>query len=61
MTIGYKVALVNPYCRLDTGKYSFSQRTTNNWNKLSHDCVNAVSVNMFKNLIDSYLARAGYS
>ena len=34
-------------CRLEIRKHSFSQRTINEWNKLSTDCVNA-SVNMFK-------------
>ena len=33
-------------------KYSFSQRVINEWNKLPNDCVNAGSVNMFKNRID---------
>ena len=32
----------------------------NVWNKLSTDCVHATSVNMFKNKIDKYLAKAGY-
>ena len=41
--------------------FSFSQRTITDWNNLSHDCVNASSVNMFKNKIDNYLARAGFS
>ena len=41
-------------------KYSFSQRVINEWNKLPNDCVNASSVNMFKNKIDRYLIRAGY-
>ena len=41
-------------------KYSFLQRVINDWNKLSNDCVNASSVNMFKNKIDSYLIWAGY-
>ena len=36
-------------------KYSFSQRVINEWNKLPNDCVNASSVNMFKNRIDRYL------
>ena len=61
MTRGHKAALVKPYCRLDKRKLSFSQRTINYWNHLSHDCVNASSVNMFKNIIDNYLARAGYA
>ena len=41
-------------------KHSFSQRTINEWNKLSTDCVTASSVNMFKNKVDTYLRRAGY-
>ena len=41
--------LVKDQCRLDIRKYSFSQRTIHEWNKLSTDCVNASSVNMFKN------------
>ena len=47
-------------CWLDIRKYSFSQRTVNEWNRLSADCVCASSVNMFKNKIDIYLRRAGY-
>ena len=42
-------------------KYSFSQRTINEWNKLSTDCVNVSSVNMFKNKVDTYLRRADYT
>ena len=39
-------------------KYSFSQSVINEWNKLPNDCVNASSVNMFKNRIDiSYKGR----
>ena len=30
-------------------KYSFSQRTINEWNRPPGDCGNATSVNMFKN------------
>ena len=40
--------------RLGTRKYSFSQRVINEWNKLSYDCVNSSSVNMFKNTIYRY-------
>ena len=42
-------------------KYSFSQRTINEWNKLSTDCVNASSVNMFKNKVDEYLRMTGHT
>ena len=48
-------------CRLDIKKHSFSQRTINERDKSSTDCVNASSVNMFKNTIYKYLRRAGYT
>ena len=61
-TRGHKAALVKEQCRLDMKKYSFSQRVINERNKLSNDYVNARSVNiMFKNNIDRYLIRAGYT
>ena len=60
MSRGHKAAIVKPYCKSDTRKYSFSEGTINNWNKLSHVCVNASSVNLFQNKIDCYLARADY-
>ena len=59
-TRGHEVKLVKVQCRLDIRKHSFSQRTVNEWNKLSTDCVTASSVNMFKNKVDTYLRRAGY-
>ena len=59
-TRGHEVKLVKDQCRLDIRKHSFSQRTINDWNKLSTDCVTASSVNMFKNKVDTYLRRAGY-
>ena len=46
---------------LDVRKFSFSQRTINVWNKLSTECVHASSINMFKNKIDKYLVKAGYT
>ena len=59
-TRGHEVKLVKDQCRLDIRKHSFSQRTINEWNKLSTDCVTVSSVNMFKNKVDTYLRRAGY-
>ena len=56
----HEVKLVKDQCRLDIRKHSFSQRTINEWNKLSTDCVTASSVNMFKNKVDTYIRRAGY-
>ena len=59
-TRGHEVKLVKDQCRLDIRKHSFSQRTINEWNKLSTHCVTASSVNMFKNKVDTYIRRAGY-
>ena len=64
ITRGHNFTLVKKQSRLDVRKYSFSQRTINVWNKLSTDCVHATSVNMFfmfKNRIDKYLVKAGYT
>ena len=58
-TRGHGVALAKKQCRLDIRK--FSQRTVNEWTGLSADCVGASSVNIFKNKIDIYLRRAGYT
>ena len=47
---------------MDIRKYSFSQRTINEWNKLSTDCITVVSsVNMFNKTVDTYLRRADYT
>ena len=59
-TTGHGITLAKKQCRLDVRIFSFSQRTVNEWNRLSADCVGASSVNMFKNQIDMYLRRAGY-
>ena len=61
ITREHKYKLVKKQSRLDGRKYSFSQRTINIWNNLSTDCVHASSVNMFKNKIDAYLVKAGYT
>ena len=58
-TRGHKAALVKEQCRLDMRKYSFSQRMVNEWNKLSNDCGNASSVNMF--IYNRYLIMVGYT
>ena len=60
-TRGHEVKLVMYQCRLDIRKFLFSQRTRNEWNKLSTDCVTASNVNMSKNKLDTYLRRAGYT
>ena len=61
LTRGHNYTLVKKQSRLDVRKYSFSQRTIDVWNKLSTDCVHASSVNIVKNRIDKYLAKAGYT
>ena len=60
-TRGHEATLAKEQCRLDIRKFSFSQRTINGWNRLPADCVGANSVNTFKNKIDVYLRRAGYT
>ena len=55
------MCLSSSWAMLKIKKYSFSQRTINVWNNLSTDCVHASSVNMFKNKIDKYLVKAGYT
>ena len=47
VTRGCDFTLVKGQTRLDVRKYSFSQRTINEWNKLSDDSVHS----MFKNRI----------
>ena len=53
------MSLVKDQCRLNIRKYSFSQRTINEWKRFSTDCVNVSSVNMLKNKFEKYLRRAG--
>ena len=61
ITRGHDFALVKVQSRLDFRKYSFSQRTVNEWNKLWANCEHSSSVNMFKNIIYNYLVRAGFT
>ena len=61
ITRGHKITLVEEQSRLDVRRYSFSQVTIHVSNKLTADYVHASSVNMFKNRIDKYLVKAGYT
>ena len=61
ITRGHDFTLVEGQSRLDFRKYSVSQRSANEWNTLSADCVHYSSINMFKNIIDNYLVMAGYT
>ena len=60
-TRGHEVTLVKDQFRLDIRKYSFSQRTINEWNKLSIDCVTASNVNICLKTRLTYLRRADYT
>ena len=40
-------------CRLDARKFSFARRVRPVWNTLSHDVVNAFSINFFKRKVDA--------
>jgi len=40
--------------RLDGGKYCFSNRVCNEWNRLPGEIVNAGSVDSFKGRLDQY-------
>ena len=59
ITRGHDFTLVKGPSRLDFR--TLSQRTVNEWNKLPDDCVHSSSVNMFRNRIDNYLVRTGYT
>ena len=56
-TRGHRLALVKCHSRLDIRKYTFSQRVVTDWHKLPEKCINATSVNMFKNRIDQYFLK----
>ena len=49
------VILAKKQCRLDIRKLSFPQRSVNEWNILSADCVGASIVYVFKNKTVIYL------
>ena len=60
-TRGHGVTLAKKQCRLNIINFPFSQRTVNEWNRLSADCLGACSVNIVKNKIDIYIRRARYT
>ena len=57
-TRGHGITLAKKECRLYIRTFSFSQRTVNEWNRLSANCVGASSVNMFNNKIN-YIPKKG--
>ena len=61
ITRGHNFTFVKKQSRLDVRKFSLSHRTFDVWNKLPAECVQASSVNMFKNRVDKYIVEAGYT
>ena len=59
ITRGHNFTLVKKESKLDVRKFSFSQRTIKYG--LNYQQIHASSVNMFKNKIDKYLVKAGYT
>ena len=56
-TRGHEVKLVKDQYRQDIWKYSFSQRTINERNRLFTDCVTASSVNMLTHISGGRVTR----
>ena len=54
-TRGHPLKLFKKNVKNDSGKFSFSQRVTENWNNLSINTVKANNINKFKNLLDEEL------
>ena len=52
---GHGFKLFKPRVRTDVGRFSFSYRVVELWNSLNVEVVDAVSVNSFKNKIDSVI------
>ena len=46
-TRGHNFEIMLKKCRLDSSKYSFSNRCVNCWNSLSSDVVESSTVNIF--------------
>ena len=59
-TRGHEVTLLKNQCRLDIRKCSFSQRTINEWNKLSTDCVTTSRMNMLVDML-THIRRSGHT
>jgi len=57
---GHTMKLLKQRTSLGVQKFSFSQHMVQEWNKLSQDVVNAMSVNQFKNRLDKFWRRYGH-
>ena len=54
-TRGNSLKMFKKRFRINIGKYSFSNRAIDNWNRLNNDIVTAKSLNLFKGKLDSHL------
>src|SRR6266536_1931380 len=54
-TRGNSLKMFKKRFRINIGKYGFSNRVIDNWNKLNNDIVTAKSLNLFKGKLDSHL------
>jgi len=55
VTRGNSFKIITRRCHYDLRKYSFCNQVTNIWNSLPNDVVNASSLNVFKNRLDTHL------
>jgi len=53
ITRGHNLKLFKPQCNLNVRKYSFAYRVIDIWNSLSSDIINAVTVSVYKQKIES--------
>jgi ribonucleases P/MRP protein subunit RPP40 len=51
---GHSLKLFKPRCKLNSRRYSFSQRAIDDWNALPSEVVESTSTNMFKNRLDNF-------
>ena len=58
-TRDHSMMLFKGQVRLNTRKYSFSQRVINEWNKLPEKAVTSKTVNEFKNNIEDIMRKSG--
>ena len=58
-TRGHSMMLFKGQVRLNTRKYSFSQRVINEWNKLPKKAARSKTVNEFKNNIEDIMRKSG--
>ena len=56
-TRGHSLKLFKGHFQSDLGKYKFSNRVIDEWNRLSDDIIRSSSLNMFKTKLDHHLSQ----